>query len=1454
MKYVLLILVILFSYSGYSQTYSPGSHVVVNDAIGPAQATPVDSRTLFYDGTNFIYRPYQNPSEVLSYLNLAKYRAGNFIIVVDSGGALLSNGHYTGGHNTFYMFADSTGNANLVKLNLFGTGGVISFNGRSGVVTPQSGDYTFSQIGSPPTTIAGYGITDAVSLNGTQTLTNKSMSGSANTFTNIPNSALTNTSIGLTITAAPASNIVVTTTPAALGTSLGVNIPDAGTGSRGALTATDWNTFNTKQATITLTTTGTSGPATLAGAVLNIPQYSAGGGSSCLNCNADSLKHLPVDTASNRNGYALTFDSANHKWVLAPNGSGTGITALTGDGTASGSGSVPLTLATVNSNVGTFGSASSVYQGTVNAKGLTTAASSVAIQIAESQVTNLISDLAGKQATGNYITNLTGDVVANGPGSVAATIQANAVTTTKINNNAVTYAKIQAATGQSLLGATGASNFQQITLGTNLSMTGSVLNAASGTTLTQGLNDQIMTDGGLTYIHANTTIPVSDSFFLMNTGQSNAGTGVFSDTIGVDMTVNSKVKIFDRTSNAYVVATPGVSPFPSPSGSSYGLYTAWMVAKNLQQKTGKQIFILNYFLGSTAISGWWNSGPGPQMDSLTTYATASGWYRTDLFLWDQGESNVNTAWGPTGAFGNTYMQSWDSVIAYLRRKPYFAPKTPTLVVGMPQYGEGSNQNFHYIDSALKAIGTNRDPLVGYVPTDSAKVNTNDIHFSNLGKQVIASSVITQYLTLPKIQPAVYQQFGYLSLQSHDSLNGNSAAQIQQLSIINSSSYGDAGIILQGSDVSNPNRFRLLYTGSNSNTTWDNNSSVLSSEGGSPIDLYINLAKQVQINSGSAQFFGQIQSDNPNSTAFNSILYLGDGAASAWYAGVGNSGLTGGGQPNSWNLYNAQNLFISSVNQVGYYSIAQDKAPTAKLDIAANISTTDGNQPIKLGLTSAVLTGTSSPGAIEVDAAGHLFWTDAAANRDSIPRSIYVRSLLPLTYTQNSTNNTLSIAGGNSQTFLTATNSLAGLLDTLRAKLIDSIHNRTFTGFGGGAVSSVSNSDGTLTLSPTTGAVVGSLALAHPNTWTGKQTQPAPIFTGTTSAGANDSTLTIDPATGQVHWRSGTFNLFFANGLQADAGHDSVYLGGTLNQATSINFNGFSFGFTNWPHKTAGGTDSSVIADASGNLFKTPILSGGVTTVGSFSGSSQTNGASISGSTITFGPADATNPGMVSTGTQAFAGTKTFNAAPVLTTSSTAGQVWTATNTAGAGGWANVSPISDANSLLKNSSDPTKLAKFDVSAITTGTTRTYFLEDASGIIPILSSPQNWGAKQTFSNAITSAASINLSPSSTNPTSPNSGDMWWNGPNLFFSNGTSNMDLLAGFKIKSGSFSQVGTATTTFTVTIGTTQANSSYKVNVTPTSALSAALFYVNNKTTTTFDVVYLAGLTGTVTFDWSLFP
>ncbi len=125
-------------------------------------------------------------------------------------------------------------------------------------------------------------------------------------------------------------------------------------------------------------------------------------------------------------------------------------TALSGDATLANTGA--LTLATVNSNIGSFTNAAI----TVNAKGLVTAASSgttgnltdagtdgiivtggtgavlgsgtsLAQHVADATHNGYLSStdwstFNGKQAAGNYITALTGDVTASGPGSVAATL------------------------------------------------------------------------------------------------------------------------------------------------------------------------------------------------------------------------------------------------------------------------------------------------------------------------------------------------------------------------------------------------------------------------------------------------------------------------------------------------------------------------------------------------------------------------------------------------------------------------------------------------------------------------------------------------------------------------------------------------------------------------------------------------------------------------------------------------------------------------------------------------------------------------------------------------------------------------------------------------------------------------------------------------------------------------
>lgn len=470
-------LLLLLSFSIHGQTYNPSTCCTVsNKAYGAAQAVSTDGRSWFYDATNFVMRDYNGTTEVFSYLNLPKYRSGHFPIFVHTGGILQGNGVWLGGATLVYWFKDSTGNANLVRWYTDSTGVVggpfyaVANNLSEGNAGLIKGNLALDLVNNT---------SDAQKNAASVSLTNHTISGSLNTLTNIPNSALVNNSVGLTINSAAGSDISVTTTPAALGSSLVANIPSANGSSRGALTPTDWNTFNNKQSTLTLTVAGFSGPATLVGTVLNIPQYTAGTG--CLSCNADSLKHLPVDTSSNRNGYALTFDSTNHKWALAPNGSGTGITQLTSDVLAGpGSGSQVATLATVNSNVGTFGSASTVYQATVNAKGLTTAAAALAIQISESQVTNLITDLSNKLST----LLPSADIFVGNGSNIATAVSPSGdwtIANTGVNvvgNNKITYAKMQAAPSQGLIGAPSAGNYQHITLGAGLSISGGALIAA----------------------------------------------------------------------------------------------------------------------------------------------------------------------------------------------------------------------------------------------------------------------------------------------------------------------------------------------------------------------------------------------------------------------------------------------------------------------------------------------------------------------------------------------------------------------------------------------------------------------------------------------------------------------------------------------------------------------------------------------------------------------------------------------------------------------------------------------------------------------------------------------------------------------------------------------------------------------------------------------------------------
>jgi hypothetical protein len=85
-----------------------------------------------------------------------------------------------------------------------------------------------------------------------------------------------------------------TTTPV-----ITLNIPTSSAINRGVLSAADWSTFNSKQGSLTLTTTGSTGAATLVGNTLNIPSYTLAGSAWALAGNAATAGSNFLGTTNN---------------------------------------------------------------------------------------------------------------------------------------------------------------------------------------------------------------------------------------------------------------------------------------------------------------------------------------------------------------------------------------------------------------------------------------------------------------------------------------------------------------------------------------------------------------------------------------------------------------------------------------------------------------------------------------------------------------------------------------------------------------------------------------------------------------------------------------------------------------------------------------------------------------------------------------------------------------------------------------------------------------------------------------------------------------------------------------------------------------------------------------------------------------------------------------------------
>lgn len=299
----------------------------------------------------------------------------------------------------------------------------------------------------------------------------------------------------------------------------------------------------TTSITVTLATVpvskGGTGATTLTGILV-------GNGTSAVTAVAGTASQLLRRNAGN-NAYEFftpSYITGNQTITVSGDASGSGTTAIT------------LTLATVNSNVGTFNNV------TVNAKGLVTAASNVSY------------------LTGNQTITLTGNVTGSGTTSIATTIANGVVTNAMLVNSSITVQGTSVSLGGSV----------NIINGTGfVKASGTTISYDNSTYLTTAANwfGAEGTGGTLDWNHVTNTRPGTGVTLLLGSATNGFGGGNYYHAFNLEYSSKDGTGNVTQLAVAYGTPANDIKMRGRYSGSWSSWVTVWTSATltNLNQLT-----------------------------------------------------------------------------------------------------------------------------------------------------------------------------------------------------------------------------------------------------------------------------------------------------------------------------------------------------------------------------------------------------------------------------------------------------------------------------------------------------------------------------------------------------------------------------------------------------------------------------------------------------------------------------------------------------------------------------------------------------------------------------------------------------------------------------------------------------------------------------------------------------